>query len=188
MRVGPGVTPPHLLHKADPEFSPEARANHIQGTVVLQLVVNEKGRAVDISVISPLGFGLDEPAQAAVATWEFVPGMKGGVPVKILATVEVNFRFEGLRFDEKAEHQRTAYNVAVTTLNRRNPRPAAIDDAVRSILDLGRHKFGLRCLSPDYGRSTASTSPRTRQRALVGYRRRPTTATDPRYTRLPFAT
>ena len=145
MRVGPGVTPPRLLRKVEPEFTPEARAGHIQGTVVLQLVVNEKGRAVDISVISPLGFGLDEQAQAAVATWEFAPGMKGGAPVKILATVEVNFRFAGLRFDEKAEHQRTAFNLALTTLNRTDARPAAIDDAVRSMLDLCRHKFAPGC-------------------------------------------
>ncbi len=31
MRVGPGVTPPRLLHKVDPEYSPEARASHVQG-------------------------------------------------------------------------------------------------------------------------------------------------------------
>lgn len=38
MCIGPGITSP--------------RAN-IQGTVVFQLVVNEKGRPVDISVLSP---------------------------------------------------------------------------------------------------------------------------------------
>src|SRR5690242_14339952 len=76
MRVGPGVTPPRVLYKAEPEYSPTARADHVQGTVVLQLVVNEKGRPTDITVISPLGFGLDEGAQAAVETWEFTPGVK----------------------------------------------------------------------------------------------------------------
>jgi TonB family protein len=78
MRIGPGVTPPRLIHKTEPEYSPEARADHVQGTVILQIVVNEKGRATDISVISPLGFGFDEQAQTAVAKWEFVPGMKAG--------------------------------------------------------------------------------------------------------------
>ena len=141
LRVGPGVSPPRLLHKVEPEFSPEARAGHIQGTVVLQIVVNEQGRPADISVISPLGFGLDEQAQAAVGKWEFAPGMKGGIAVKVLATVEVNFRFQGLRFDEKAEHQRTAFNIALQTVNRKDARPAAIEDAVRSMLSLGRQKF-----------------------------------------------
>ena len=78
IRVGAGVTPPRLIHKIEPQYSPEARADHVQGTVILQIVINEKGRATDITVISPLGFGLDEQAQAAVEKWEFVPGMKAG--------------------------------------------------------------------------------------------------------------
>jgi len=141
MRIGPGVTPPRLIHKIEPEYSPEARADHVQGTVILQIAVNEKGRATDISVISPLGFGLDEQAQAAVAKWEFVPGMKAGAPVKILATVEVNFRFPGLWFDEKTERQRTAFNVALQTLNQPKATSAAVDRAVQSMIDLCRRKF-----------------------------------------------
>jgi TonB family protein len=133
IRIGPGVTPPRLLHKAEPQYSPDARADHIQGTVVLQLAVNERGRAIGISVISPLGFGLDERAQAAVETWEFAPGMKDGKPVKILATVDVNFRFPELWFDERAEHQRTSFNVALQTLRRADTSAKAIDRSVASM-------------------------------------------------------
>jgi len=141
MRVGPGVTPPRLLRKVEPEYTPSARADHIQGTVILQIVVNEKGRAADISVLSPLGFGLDEKAQAAVEKWEFAPGMKGGIHVKILAEVMINFRFPGLWFDEKTERQRTAFNIALQTANRTDASPAAVDHAVQSILDLSLQKF-----------------------------------------------
>src|SRR4029077_20640019 len=73
IRIGPGVTPPRVLRKVEPEYSPIARADRVQGTLVLQIVVDEKGRATDITVLSPLGFGLDERAQAAVEKWEFVP-------------------------------------------------------------------------------------------------------------------
>jgi len=141
MRVGPGVTAPRVIRKVEPEYSAEARANYIQGSVLLQIVVDEKGRATDISVISPLGFGLDEQAQAAVSKWEFVPGMRAGAPVKILATVEVNFRFLGIWFDQKIERQRTSFNVALRTLSQPNSTPAAVDSAVKSIIDLHRHKF-----------------------------------------------
>jgi TonB family protein len=141
IRIAPGVTPPRVIHKIEPEYSPEARADHVQGTVILQIVVNEKGRAADISVISPLGFGLDEQAQAAVSKWEFAPGMKASTPVKILASVEANFRLVGLWFDEKAERQRTALNVAVQTINRAKASPKAVGQAVQSIMDLGRQKF-----------------------------------------------
>jgi TonB family protein len=141
LRVGPGVTPPSLLHKVEPKYSPIARADHVQGTVVLQLIVNEKGRATDITVISPLGFGLDEQAQAAVETWDFAPGMKDGRPVKILATVVVNFRFPQLWFDAKAERQRTSFNVTLQGLHRADASKSAVDRGVKSMQDLARQKF-----------------------------------------------
>jgi len=141
IRIGPGVTPPRLLRKAEPEYSPDARADRIQGTVVLELAVNEKGRAVGIAVISPLGFGLDERAQAAVEKWEFAPGLKDGKPVKILAIVEVNFRFPELWFDEKAERQRTAFNEAVQTLRHSDASAKAIERTVKSLQDLSKLGF-----------------------------------------------
>jgi protein TonB len=66
IHVGPGVKPPRLLRKVEPQYSAEARANYIQGTVVLQLAITEQGRPTGVTVISPLGFGLDERAQAAI--------------------------------------------------------------------------------------------------------------------------
>ncbi|HWR54472.1 MAG TPA: TonB family protein [Bryobacteraceae bacterium] len=141
LRVGPGVTPPRLLHKVEPEYSPSARAAHVQGTVVLQLVVDEKGRATDITLISPLGFGLDEQAETAVEKWTFAPGVKDGRPVKILASVEVNFRFPQIWFDEKAERQRTSFNVALQSLKRVNASTKAVDRAVKSMQDLSERGF-----------------------------------------------
>lgn len=141
MRVCPGVTPPHLLYKVEPKYSPIARADRVQGIVVLQIVVNEKGRATDITVISPLGFGLDEEAQAAIEKWEFAPGTKDGKPVKVLATVEIKFRFPQIWFDEKAERKRTSFNVALQNLNRANASAADIDRAVKSMEDLSHQKF-----------------------------------------------
>jgi TonB family protein len=139
IRLGPGVTPPRLVRKVEPEYSPLAHADHIQGTVVLQLVVTEKGRAADIQVISPLGYGLDENAISAIQKWEFVPGQKGAVPVPVRATITVNFRFVGTGFDEAGEHRRTEYNVALQSLIR--DKGAAKDRAVESILKLARENF-----------------------------------------------
>src|SRR4051794_12345164 len=99
MRVGPGITPPRLVRKVEPKYCNAARADHVQGTVVLQLIVDERGRPIEITVLSPLGFGLDERAVAAVDKWEFVPARKADRPVRVLAHVEVNFRFPQIWFD-----------------------------------------------------------------------------------------
>ena len=140
-RIGAGVTPPRVLRKVEPEYSPTAREEHVQGTLVLQLIVNEKGRATDITVLSPIGFGLDERAEAAVEKWEFIPGTKDGKSVKILATIEVNFRFPGLPFDDKTERRRTSFNVALQSLKRTDTSPTATDRAIKSMQDLCSQKY-----------------------------------------------
>lgn len=141
VRVGPGVTPPRLTRKVEPEYSSTARADRIQGTVLLLLVVNDRGKPVDITVMSPLGFGLDEQAVAAVSKWEFKPGMRNGQPVNVMATIEVNFRFPEIWFDAKAERQRTTFNGMLSTLQRPGLRPADAERAVQSMIELANQKF-----------------------------------------------
>jgi TonB family protein len=91
-RIGGGVSAPMVLSKAEPEYSEEARKAKFQGTVVLMIIVDDKGLPQNIRVVRPLGLGLDEKAIEAVQKWRFRPAMKDGRPVKVEATVEVNFR------------------------------------------------------------------------------------------------
>src|SRR5215471_7650525 len=66
LRIGPGVTPPRVVLKVEPEYPNEARATRYEGTVVLFIVVDQNGEPRDLKVIRPLGFGLDEKAIEAV--------------------------------------------------------------------------------------------------------------------------
>jgi protein TonB len=91
-RIGGGVSSPSVLSKVEPEYSEEARKAKWQGTVVLQLVVDEHGLPKDPKVTRSLGLGLDQKAIEAVMKWRFKPGMKDGKPVPVIATIEVNFR------------------------------------------------------------------------------------------------
>jgi protein TonB len=91
-RIGGGVSPPTVVFKVEPEYSEEARKAKFQGTVVLFVVVDEKGNPKDLRVIRPLGLGLDQKAIEAVEKWRFNPGKKDGKPVPVQATIEVNFR------------------------------------------------------------------------------------------------
>jgi TonB family protein len=91
-RVGGGVSTPIPIYKVEPEYSEEARKAKFQGTVVLSIIIDERGTPTNFKVVRPLGLGLDEKAIEAVQKWRFRPGMKEGKAVAVLATVEVNFR------------------------------------------------------------------------------------------------
>ncbi|MYA79632.1 MAG: M56 family metallopeptidase [Acidobacteriia bacterium] len=91
-RVGNGVSAPRLLNKVEPTYSEEAREAKVQGTAVLEIEVWPDGKAHNIRVVRSLGSGLDEEAVKAVEQWEFEPGLKDGEPVRVAATVEMNFR------------------------------------------------------------------------------------------------
>jgi TonB family protein len=87
-----GVSLPVPLYQVEPEYSEEARKAKFQGTVVLEIVIDERGYPTNFKIPNPLGLGLDEKAVEAVRQWRFRPGMKNGKPVAVVARVEVNFR------------------------------------------------------------------------------------------------
>jgi len=83
---------PVLVSKAEPQYTPEALAAKLEGTVLLSLVVDEKGVPQSIHVLRGLGIGLDEKAIEAVSQWRFQPGMRYNGPFSVATTVEVQFR------------------------------------------------------------------------------------------------
>jgi TonB family protein len=92
IKVGPGIKPPTLAYKVEPEYSEEARAAKLQGTVLLKVVIDVDGLAKDIQVVNGQGLGLDEQAVAAIMRWKFNPAQKDGAPVAVQAQIEVNFK------------------------------------------------------------------------------------------------
>jgi len=90
------ATHPRVHRKVEPEYSEEALLAGFQRTVVVYIEVDATGHPQNIRVLRGLGHGLDEKAIEAVAQWEFLPAEKGGEPVTMPATVEVNFRYAGL--------------------------------------------------------------------------------------------
>ncbi|MDQ6706815.1 MAG: energy transducer TonB, partial [Acidobacteriota bacterium] len=64
----------------------------VSGSVLVRLVVSPEGTPTQMTVLRPLGYGLDENALAAVSGWKFQPGVKEGKPVAVRAIIEVNYR------------------------------------------------------------------------------------------------
>jgi TonB family protein len=91
-KAGGGVVAPKLISKIEPKYSEEAREAKVQGRVVLGVVIDAKGRPETVKVIEGLEPSLDAKAIEAVRQWKFEPGVKQGKPVRVQATVEVNFK------------------------------------------------------------------------------------------------
>ena len=118
LRIGDGVLSPKLLRQVEPVYPSQAIKARVQGSVVLGLVIDEKGEPGGIEIISPLGFGLEEEAIECVRKWRFAPGTKNGKPVPVYAVIEVNFRLLGSWLDAGAEKRRSEFNLALSNLRR----------------------------------------------------------------------
>ncbi len=74
---------PLPLGRCSGKYTDEARSAAIEGVVVLDLIVDERGRARDITVVEGLSHGLTQAAIAALAACSFTPGEKDGKPVPV---------------------------------------------------------------------------------------------------------
>jgi len=91
-RAGGPVTAPQILHEVRPTYTVGALEQRIQGSVVLELVVTEKGLPSQIRVIRSVDSrGLDQEAIKAVEQWKFAPGRMSGLPVPVLVRVILDF-------------------------------------------------------------------------------------------------
>jgi TonB family protein len=88
-----GVTQPHCTYCPDPSFSEEARAAHIQGVVVLKVVVSADGQAENVQAVKGPGYGLENQAVETVKKWRFKPAVgPSGTPVACVVMVAVSFK------------------------------------------------------------------------------------------------
>ena len=87
-----GLTPPKVLKEVRPVYSQDAMERKVQGDVLLELVVTEKGIPTDIRVIKPLDPALDRAAIEAALEWRFEPARKNGDPVRVQVHLELRFQ------------------------------------------------------------------------------------------------
>jgi periplasmic protein TonB len=86
------TTPPHVIDRADPDYTKEALDAKIEGDVILSLIIGTDGIPSDIKLIRGLGKGLDEKAIDCLQQWRFSPATNHGKPIAQEATFEMNFR------------------------------------------------------------------------------------------------
>jgi TonB family protein len=96
-KVGGDVTAPVPIYRPEPPYTPQARKDKVQGTVVLTVAVDASGNVADVklnavSLSRSVGEGLEESAMQTLRTWKFKPAMKKGKPVPVKVVVEVSFK------------------------------------------------------------------------------------------------
>ncbi len=85
------VTPPALKSRIEAPYPPEALKARAEGTVGIEVDIDENGSVVGARVIGPAGRGFDEAALAAVRQFKFEPAMQSGKAIR--STVQISYEF-----------------------------------------------------------------------------------------------
>ena len=83
----------HKIYGTNPNYPPDAKAQHISGSVYLQALIGKDGTITKIGVIDSPSPSLTKASMDAVRTWKYAPYLLDGVPVSIDTTITVNFNF-----------------------------------------------------------------------------------------------
>ena len=96
IRVGGVIKEPALIYRVEPVYPGVAVSANIEGTVILEAIVNEDGRVESVRVLRSVNV-LDRPAVEAVKQWRYSPVILNGKPEKFVLTVAVTFLLEGVK-------------------------------------------------------------------------------------------
>ncbi len=89
-----GLIPARVIRYGTVPYPAMARSQRIEGTVLLNVLVNEKGQVVEIRIIKPIqrALGLNEAAEQIIRRSTFSAPTKDGVRVKAWTAVPVVFK------------------------------------------------------------------------------------------------
>jgi TonB family protein len=87
-----GLTPARITHQAAAIYPPIARMQHVQGSVIISVLVSETGQVMETRVMSGAQAVLNDAAQQSIRRSTFSAGEKDGVRVKSWTNVRVDFK------------------------------------------------------------------------------------------------
>jgi protein TonB len=89
-QVGGDVKPPRAISTPQPEYPVVARTAKIEGSVVIEAVIDEEGNVVQARAVSGPGL-LIAAALQAVLKWKYEPTILDGMPAAVRMQVTVGF-------------------------------------------------------------------------------------------------
>ena len=94
MHVKGGVMAGNALTKVQPEYPAKAKADHVEGTCTLGLIIDKEGMPTDIHILKTVRKDVDESTLTAVRQWRWKPYLLNGEPVAVQTTVNVTYSLE----------------------------------------------------------------------------------------------
>src|SRR6476620_312472 len=89
-----GIVPPRVVKAVKADYTKEARDAHIEGTVVVEVLVSTDGMPTNVRVVESLDskYGLDLEAIRVSRLWRFAPATRRGQPIEQAIRLEHAFR------------------------------------------------------------------------------------------------
>jgi protein TonB len=94
VRVGGQIDAPALIRRVEAIYPDIAVHSHSQGVVILEAIVGEDGRVVDVKVARSAGRLLDTAALAAVRQWQYSPLLLNGLHTRFVLNVVLSFKLD----------------------------------------------------------------------------------------------
>ena len=88
-----GITKPTYKNRVEPKYPDTAKKAGKEGTVILQMTIDENGLPKNIVALTNLGFGLEAAAIEALEQMTFHPATKAGKPIS-LDDVQIPYEFK----------------------------------------------------------------------------------------------
>jgi protein TonB len=91
LRVGGRVKEPQVITRVEPIYPPLAKQTHLQGSVIIDAIIDEHGNIAQMNVVSgpPLRI---QAALEALRKWKYEPTYLNDEPVPVQRNVTVSFR------------------------------------------------------------------------------------------------
>lgn len=95
VKVEGDVKPPKVVNQVPPDYPASARENKIEGTVVLNTVIDAQGRVRNPTIAESSGNAdLDRSAVDTIAQWTFQPATLDGKPIEVYYTLTIRFTLD----------------------------------------------------------------------------------------------
>lgn len=93
IRMNARVKGPEIIPstRVEPRYPEPARRVRLQGAVILEAVIDERGNVTSVRVVKGMAMGLEQAAIEAVSRWKFQPATLDGRPVAVYFNLTVNF-------------------------------------------------------------------------------------------------